>query len=95
MTTPRETYTENMKRELDELNDELDSYETKVTPARQDARERYAADLAQLRRHSVSAQAKWEELQACSDGSWHRWVTDMNHMRDAFIRAFHAFKARL
>lgn len=93
--TPRETYIENMKRELDELNDQLDAYETKVTPARQDARDRYAVDLAHLRRHSVAEQAKWEKLQACSEGPWHQWVTDMDHMRDAFIRAFHAFRARL
>jgi hypothetical protein len=93
--TPRETYTENMKRELDELNDQLDTYETKVTPARRDARDRYAVDLGELRRHSVAAQAKWEGLQACSEGSWHQRVTDMDHMRDAFIRAFHAFRARL
>jgi len=36
--TERETYVENMKLELEELNDQLNSFETKVTHARQDAR---------------------------------------------------------
>jgi len=93
--TARETYIENMKRELDELNDQLSSFETKVTHARQDARDRCAAELAQLRRHSQAAIAKWERLQASGEASWHQWVSDMDHSRDTFIQAFHDFRARL
>lgn len=93
--TARETYVENMKLELDELNDRLSSFETKVTHARQDARDRYVAELAKLRGHSQDAIAKWEELQASSEQSWHQWVSDMDRTRDAFIHAFHDFRARL
>lgn len=93
--TDRETYVENMKLELDELNEQLSSFETKVVHARQDARERYAIELAKLREHSRNALTKWEDLQASSEASWHQWVSDMDHTRDAFIHAFHNFRARL
>lgn len=93
--TARETYIENVKLELDQLNDQLSSFETKVTHARQDARDRYAGELAKLRVHSRAALAKWEELEASSEESWHQWVSDMDHARDAFIHAFHDFRARL
>lgn len=93
--TARETYVENIKLELDGLNDQLSSFETKVTHARQDARERYAAELAKLRVHSHDARMKWEALQTSSEASWHQWVSDMDRTRDAFIHAFHDFKERL
>lgn len=93
--TARETYVENMKLELDELNDQLSSFETKVTHTRRESRERYAIELAKLRGHSQAALMKWEELQASSEGSWHQWVPDMDRTRDAFIHAFHDFRARL
>ena len=93
--TARETYVENIKRELDGLNDQLNSFETKVTHARQDARERYAAELAKLRAHSQDASVKWEALQTSGEASWHQWVSDMDRTRDAFIHAFQDFKARL
>ena len=95
MTTERDTYVENMKLELDELNDQISSYETKVTHARQDARDRFAGELARLRGHSRDALAKWDDLQAASEASWHQRVSDMDHMRDAFIHAFHDFRSRL
>lgn len=93
--TAREVYIENMTLELDELNDQLSSFETKVTHTRQEARERYAVELARLRRHSQAAQRQWEALQACSEASWHQGVSDMDRLRDAFIHAFHEFRARL
>jgi hypothetical protein len=93
--TSRDTYVENMKLELDELNDQLSSFETKVVHVRQDARDRCAAELARLRGHSNAALGKWEELEASSEASWHQWVSDMDHARDAFIHAFHVFKAGL
>lgn len=93
--TARETYIENIRLELDDLNEQLDSFETKVTHARQDARERYAAELATLRAHSREALVKWEALQTSGEASWQQWVSDMDRTRDAFIHAFHAFRARL
>lgn len=93
--TSRDTYADAMKLELDALNDQLRVFETKVTPARPDARDAYAVELVQLRRHAVVAWAQWQALQATSDASWQQVVSDMEHARDTYIHAFHVFRARL
>lgn len=93
--TERDAYVENMKLELDELNERLHSFETKVTHARQDAQDRYVFELAKLRRHSRSSLTQWELLRASTEATWHQHVSEMEHFRDAFIHAFHDFRARL
>lgn len=92
--TARETYVENMKLELDKLNDQLSSLEAKVAHTRRDPRDQYEIGLAKLRIHARDARTQWEALQACSEESWHQWASDMDRMRDAFIHAFHDFRAR-
>lgn len=72
--TPRETYAGNVKRELDELNDELNGFQTKVIPARLEAREGYAMELARLRQHSGAALQAWSRLMGASDASPRRIV---------------------
>lgn len=91
--TTRETCVENVKLELDERNDQLHSFEAKVTRARQDARQRYVTDLARPRAPSRVTQAKWQEQQASIEVAWHQHVTGMDHVREAFIHAFHEFSA--
>jgi hypothetical protein len=93
--TPRETYAENIKRELDELNDELNGFETKVIPARLAAREAYAMELSRLRQVSVVALQTWSQLAGANDASWQQWVSDMDRARDNFIHAFRRFKGLL
>ena len=93
--TTRETYVENMKLELDKLNEQLSALEEKAAHATQDARDHYEVALAKLRRHSRNSLTKWDELQASSEASWQQWMSDMDRTRDAFVHAFHDFKSRL
>lgn len=93
--TPRETYVENVKLALDELNDELRAFETRVTHTRQDERERYALELAKLRAHARVATTKWQALAASSERTWHQLVPDVEHARNAFSDAFHEFRTHL
>lgn len=93
--TERETYVENMKLQLDELDDQLSTFETKVTHARRDARERCGLELDKLRVQLKAAVTKWEELDASAEASWHHWVSDMDHLHGVVIHAFHDFKAHL
>ena len=93
--TARDTYVENMKLELDKLNDQLESLEAKATHARQEAFAQYELELTKLRAHARDARVKFEELTASGETSWHQWVSDMDHMRDAFIQSFHDAKSRL
>lgn len=93
--TARDTYVENMKQELDALNDQLSSFETKVTHAKQEARERYALELDKVRTHSQAAVTTLEAMRTSTETSWHQWVSDMDRARDSFIHAFHDFRTRL
>jgi len=93
--TDRETYVENMKLELDKLNDQLIELEEHAANARREARDKYEIELIKLRVSSREALSKWEELQAAGEASWHQWVSGMDHTRDAFVHAFHDFKSRL
>jgi hypothetical protein len=93
--TARDTYIDNMKLELDKLNEQLSALEAKAAHAGRDAHEQYEIELVKLRAHSQDALTKWEELTAASEHSWQQWVSDMNHMRDAFNHAFRGVKARV
>lgn len=93
--TERDTYVEYMKLELDELNDRLDSFETKVVHTQQEARERYVFELAKLRRHSRDANAKLVELSASSEASWRQHASEMERKHGTYVHAFHEFKSRL
>lgn len=93
--TERETYIDNMRLELDTLNDQLGSLQARASHARQGARDLYEGELARLRELSRHAFTQWEALQASSEGSWHQEVSDMDRLRDAFFQAFHHLKARL
>ncbi|XHS77101.1 hypothetical protein ACFJGW_15410 [Burkholderiaceae bacterium UC74_6] len=93
--TAREIYVENMKLELDKLNDKLESLEDKAVHALREGRENYEAELTKLRGHSRDALSKWGELNAASEASWHQWTTDMDRLRDALVHSFHEVKARI
>lgn len=93
--TERDTYIENMKLELDTLNDQLGSVEARATHFRQEARSSFEGELVRLRQQSRDALAKWEALRASREDTWHQWVSDMDHLRDAYFHAFHHLKARL
>lgn len=91
----RNIYIDNMKLELDTLNDQLGSLEARVMHVRHEARQQYEGELAQLRTLSRETLAKWEALQASSEAAWHQGVPDMDRLRNAFFHAFHHLKARL
>ncbi|MCE4557873.1 hypothetical protein [Pelomonas cellulosilytica] len=91
----RNNYIDNMKLELDTLNDQLGSLEARVMHVRQEARQQYEGELARLRTQSREALAKWESLQGSTEATWHQAVPDMDRLRNAFFHAFHLLKARM
>lgn len=93
--TARQTYIENMKLELDKLNDQLGYLEDRATHAKLRAREHYEAELNELRGRSRDALKKWDELNASGEATWHQWTSDMERLRDAFVRSFQEIKLRV
>ena len=93
--TKRDEYTAKMKLQLDELNTKLDELEAKAQEAKEDARDKYKAEMAKLHHQSTLAVAKLEELKAAGEDSWDKMVAGMEKIRDAFIHSFSYFKSQI
>lgn len=91
----RDQYIAKMKLQLDELNAAMNELETKAQDAKQDAREKYKAEMAKLRQQSQLALDKLDELKAAGEDSWESLVAGTEKVRDAFVHSFHYFKSQL
>ena len=91
----RNEYTENMKLQIDELNAKMNLLDAKAKEAREDARDKYKAEMTKLRHQSSLAIDKLEELKAAGEDSWEKMVTEMEKIRDAFTHSFSYFKSQI
>lgn len=91
----RDEYIAKMKLQLDELNAAMNQLEAKTQEAKQDAREKYKAEMSKLRQQSQLAFDKLDELKAAGEDSWENMVAGTEKVRDAFIHSFHYFKSQL
>lgn len=92
--TKREEYTAKMKLQLDELNARMDALEAKTQEAKEDAREKYEAEMVKLRHQSKLAVAKLKEFTDAGEDSWEKMVDEMEKVRDAFTSSFHYFQSK-
>jgi ribosome recycling factor len=93
--TTKNAYIEAMKRQLDELNANLNKIETKAKEAKGEARDAYFAEMRKLRHQSKLAVTKFEEIKLASEDGWEKMVTEMDKVRDAFTHSFHYFKSQV
>jgi hypothetical protein len=91
----RDTYIARMKLQLDELDLKMTELTTKAQDVQQEAREKYDQEMARLRAHSHAAAGKLEELRVASEDGWHKMVSEMEKLREAFGYGFTEFKSRL
>lgn len=91
----RNEYTEKMKLQIDELNAKMNLLDAKAKEAREDARDKYKAEMTKLRHQSSLAIDKLEELKAAGEDSWEKMVTEMEKIRDAFTHSFSYFKSQI
>jgi predicted nucleic acid-binding Zn-ribbon protein len=91
----RDVYVAKMKQQLDELNANLGQLEEQAKDARADARDTYDREIVRLRADSKAALAKLDEVKAASETAWHKMVSDMEKLRDAFTHSFHYFKSQV
>ena len=95
MSKPRDVYTAKMKRQLDELNANIDKLEAKATEAKEEVRAAYKAELAKARHESKLAMAKFEQMKLAGEESWDKMVAEMEKIRDAFVHSFAYFKSQI
>lgn len=92
----RTEYIEQLKKNLDQWNDELAHWEAKAKVARTDLRIDYEMQLDALRQQRADATARLKELQASSGEAWKEltqgadaaWAT----MRESFDKAMTHFQ---
>jgi len=88
----RETYMENMKQQLDELNVQMHQLESMAKEISEDTRNQYKVELRKLRRQSLMADEMFGELKGASDDAWAGMTSAAEKMRDTFIHSFRYFK---
>jgi hypothetical protein len=59
------------------------------------ARDKYQAEMAKLKKQSQVAKGKLDELKPASEDKWDAMVAETDKIRDAFVRSFDYFKSRV
>ena len=95
LSAQRAEYATAMKRQLDDLNAQIDALETQAHEAKKAARQQYKMELGKLRRQSSEAVSQLESLKLAGEAQWDKLVGEMDKVRDAFVHAFGDFKSRV
>ncbi|NCN96074.1 MAG: hypothetical protein GW928_01065 [Rhodoferax sp.] len=93
--TTKNVYIENMKKQLDELNANMQKLDAKAKEAKADAQATYHEEMRKLHQQSQLAVAKLDELKAAGEDGWDKMVAEMDKVRDAFTHSFHYFKSQV
>jgi len=67
---------------------------TKAKEAKGEARDKYQAEMAKLKKQSQVAKGKLDELKSASEDKWDAMVAEMDKIRDAFVHSFNYFKSQ-
>lgn len=91
----RDAYVAKIKLDIDQLNAKMAEIEAQAKDARAEVKDKYAKQMDKLHANSKIAMAKLDEIQAASEDSWQKLVTEMEKLRDAFTHSFHYFKSQV
>lgn len=91
----RNAYVAKIKLDIDQLNAKMAEIEAQAKEARAEVKDKYAKQMDKLHANSKIAMAKLDEIQAASEDSWQKLVTEMEKLRDAFTHSFHYFKSQV
>ena len=91
----RDEYIEAMKNQLDELNTQLTSLESKGEAAQAEFTEKHKDQIAQLREHYNAALSKMNEIKSASEETWESLLAEGEKVHKAFVHSFNYFKSQL
>ncbi len=95
MMSKRDEYIEIMKQQLDTLNAQMGEWETKTNEVKEEAREKYAEQVDQLRKASQAANEKLDEIRAAGEDKWESLTEEAEKVRKAFVHSVNYFKSQL
>ena len=90
----RDEYIEIMKQQLDTLNSQMGEWETKANEVKEETREKYTEQVAQLRKASQAANEKLEEIVAAGEDKWEALVEEAEKVHKAFLQSFPYFQSQ-
>ena len=91
----REEFVEAMKRQLDEMNVQIDDLEAKVKAEQEKFGAKYDEQMQQLRASSKAVKKKIEEIRAAGDERWEALVVEGEKIQKALVHSFNYFKSQL
>ena len=91
----REEFVEAMKRQLDEMNVQIDDLEAKVKAEQEKFGAKYDEQMQQLRASSKAVKKKIEEIRAAGDERWESLVVEGEKIQKALVHSFNYFKSQL
>lgn len=91
----RDEFVEAMKRQLDEMNAQIDGLEARARAGREKLGASYDQQLAQLREAARAVGKKIDEIKAAGDERWEVLVAEGEKVQKAFIHSFNYFKSQL
>jgi len=95
MTTKRDEFIENMKKQLDDINVQIEEFEKQAEESGDKARADFDANIDKLREHGKQMQAKLDELRSASEHHWDRMIEETRKIRDAFVHSVRYFRSQL
>ena len=91
----RDEFVEAMKRQLDEMNGQIDQLEAKLKAEQEKFGETYDAQMEQLKASSVAVKKKIDEIRAAGDERWEALVVEGEKIQKALVHSFNYFKSQL
>jgi hypothetical protein len=91
----RDVYVAKMKLQLDELNLKMTELSEQAKDVKQEAREKFDAEIVRLRADAQAAGTKLDEMVQATEDGWHKMVSEMERLSDAFKHSFAYFKSQI
>ena len=91
----REEFVEAMKRQLDEMNVQIDELEAKVKTEPEKYGAKYDEQMQHLRASSQAVTKKIDEIRAAGDERWEALVAEGEKIQKALVHSFNYFKSQL
>jgi len=91
----RDEYVEAMKKQLDDMNAQIDELEARARAGQAKLGATYDQQVAQLRASSRAAMKKIDEIRAAGDERWESLVAEGEKVQKAFVHSFNYFKSQL
>jgi predicted nucleic acid-binding Zn-ribbon protein len=95
MSAKRDQYVAKTKRQLDELNAQIDNVEAHAKKAKQEARQTYDKELTDLRQQSAAAKTRLDAIKSSAEDKWESLTAEMEKVRDALVHSYNYFKSQM